>query len=107
MGILTIKGKKCPVKFGATALGKIQDLIGAETLEELGKIQNLNAGKWADFIMAGLETGALIKKKEVPSIEDVRLAVDMDMSLFFEAMKIFQDDIQSFAPKKEDEQEGN
>lgn len=107
MNTLTIQGKKYPVKFGATALGKIQELIGAETLEQLSLIQNLNAGKWADFLMTGLETGALIKSKPAPPIEDVRLALDMDLGLFLEAVNVFQEDIASFAPKENEEPEGN
>ena len=107
MNTLTIGGKKYPVKFGATALGKIQDLVGAETLQELDKIQHLNPGKWAEFLMAGLDTGAKIKGKEAPPMEDVVLALDMDMSLFLDAIEVFNDDIQTFAPKNEKEPEGN
>lgn len=107
MNTLTIGGKKYPVKFGATALGEIQELLGAETLEELNKIQNLNAGKWAEFLMSGLKTGARIRDKEAPAIEDVRLALDKDMSLFLQAVEIFSEDIQAFAPKEEEKPEGN
>jgi hypothetical protein len=90
---IEIGGTDYPLKYGRLALSKTLKLAGAKSLKDAGKIDDLHPDKWGEFIYYGIETGCKVEGVDPPTIAQVEEALDLDLSLWSEAVAQFTDDL--------------
>lgn len=104
MAKIGIGGTEYPIKYGRAALQEVLKLAGAKSLAEAEKIDKIPLDKWGYFVLAGCKTGAKIEQSEPPTIEQIDDALDVDVSIYMQAQRIFLADV---APADQIDPEGN
>lgn len=104
MNTLTIAGAEYPVKYGRSALIKVMKLADAKGLAELTELGSLNASKWGNFVLAGIENGCKISGDEAPKLDVVNDHLDEYPQDFIQCVNWMGEDI---TPPEQPNTEGN
>lgn len=104
MQTVSILGKYHPIKFGLSAIKAVQKIIGAKSMQELTKLDEVGIEKYPDIIHAGLVNGAKVDKTDAPSYDDVCAELDNGLQLYFDALAVFVEDV---TPRKTATEPGN
>lgn len=104
MRTVSVLGSEYPIKFGLSAIKSVQKTIGAKSMQELSKLDEVGIEKYPDIILAGLDNGAKITGNTAPSKDDVEAELDNGLQLYFDALAAFVEDV---TPKKSITDAGN
>lgn len=90
---ISIDGVQYPVKFGLSAIRAIQGIVGAKSVKELQKLDEIGVEKYPEIILAGVKNGCKITGDDPPSKQLIEDELDNSLQLYYDAMQIFVDDI--------------
>ena len=92
MNTIEIDGRAYPIRYGLSGTQKVLSLVKGKTLADATKLDALNLENWPDFVKAGLDNAAKISGDDPPSREKVEAALDADIRIFHDAIRIFGED---------------
>ena len=101
---VSILGTAYPIKFGLSAIKEVQKIIGAKSMQELTKLDEVGIEKYPDIIHAGLVNGAKVQDTVAPTKADVESELDSGLQLYFDALAVFVEDV---TPRKTATDAGN
>lgn len=98
MKTVSILGTDYPIKFGLSAMQSVLKIIGAKSMKDFEKLDEIGIEKFADVIHAGLVNGAKVMSTDAPDTEKVKSELDCGLQLYYDTLAILLEDVRPSKP---------